>query len=183
MNTTDREYSGDLDRIIEAVAKIQGKPKMVIIYRCKGLAPLQAKHTPAKLGHNQTVTLDSNGFSFWLPMPGDLWSFIRVEWPHNSKFWEFGTGSATVPTFQLARILKRPAGVKDPRNTYVSFSVSGNGKELRIREQDGEFRLASFPELAWDFDPDRVFKMGEFEGMNTAAIQAAISKISEAVEV
>ena len=185
MNTTDREYSGDLARIIEAVAKIQGTPKMrkICADMGGGLQWVTAKHTPAKLEYTQMVALDSKGFSFWLPGPGDPRPFIRVEWPANYRFWEFGTGSTIIPTFQLARILKRPAGVKDPRNTYISFSIPENGKELRIREQDGEFRLVSFPELAWDFDPDRVFKMREFEGMSTAAIQAVFSKIYEAVEV
>jgi len=177
---TDREYSGDLARIIEAVAKIQGKPKMREICADMGGRLMQwvtAKHTPVKLEYTQMVILDSNGFSFWLPGPGGSRPFIRVEWPANSRFWEFGTGSATIPTFQLARILKRPAGVKDPRNSYVSFRVSGDGKVLRIWEQDGEFRLDSFSNMDLSKVPDRVFKMREFEGMSTAAIQAVFSKI------
>ena len=173
---TDREYSGDLARIIEAVAKIQGKPKMAKIHIAKGIAPFQAKHTPAKLEYTQTVTLDSRGLSFCL-VPEHYITRVLIEWPANSRFWEFGTGSATIPTFQLARILKHPAGVKDPRNSYVSFRVSGNGKELRIREQDGEFRLDSFSNMDLSKVPDRVFKMREFEGMSTAAIQAVFSKI------
>ena len=185
MNTTDREYSGDLARIVEAVAKIQGKPKMHKICADMGGGRTHwatAKHTPAKLEYKQVIMLDSRGLAFCLVREHHL-TRVLIEWPANSRFWEFGTGSATIPTFQLTRILKRPAGVKDPRNTYVSFSAPENGKELRIREQDGEFRLVSFPELAWDFIPGWVFKMREFEGMNTATIQAAISKISEAVEV
>ena len=181
MNTTDREYSGDLARIVEAVAKIQGKPKMDRVYipRCGWL---QLKYTPVKLECIQVITLDSRGLAFCLVMEHHI-TCALIEWPANSRFWEFGTGSATIPTFQLSRILKRPAGAKDPRNTYVSFSAPENGKELRIREQDGEFRLVSYSNRNLSEVPARVFKMREFEGMTTAAIQAAFSKIYEDVEV
>lgn len=161
------EYSYDLARVLQAIVKIQEPVKMDKIAGRKGEYLGMCHHTPKKLDFQQVVTLDCTGLSF---CAGN--QVFRIHWPDNSRFWEYGA-SATVPTFLLSRILKRYNGVKDPRNTYVSFSDVN--KELRIKEADGEFHLNSFPDLDRSILPGASFRLREFEGQSVAEIQAVFA--------
>lgn len=158
------EYSYDLARVLQAIVKLQDPVKMDKITGREGGYLGMCNHTPRELNFRQVVTLDCTGLSF---CTGNQRFHIR--WPDNSRFWEYGA-SATVPTFLLSRILKRYNGVKDPRNTYVSFSEVNH--ELRIKEADGEFRLTTFPDLDRSMQLGASFRLREFERQSIAEIQA-----------
>lgn len=156
------EFSTDLCRVMQAVAKMQPKVKMERVFTVGG--PFTCTHTPKNYSAQQVVTLDREGFRFLL---GER--CIRVTWPPRSEFWEKGE-YGTAFTFMLARILK------NPKHPYVRFSEYGQGG-LKIVEKYGEFQLNSLPAL--DIPPIAVFSLRSFERATVGEIQAKFQEVTK----
>lgn len=164
-----REPTGPLPDILEAALRTQPK----VWFR-------EDSYLLPDIRPEQTITVGPEGVSYIYNRGG---YYIRncIAWPRNPdrSYWVEGKKPVTVPTYVLARILKRRPqhGVKEHQNACVAFSCDIEGQFLCMYEKDGSFWLDRYPNTGTDFLPMRehFFRFEDLENLKLRVIHAVLN--------